>query len=48
LILEADICRISVANRLELSMVLERQARPEAARQADAFFSGLPRLSRNR
>jgi ribonuclease VapC len=38
LILEADVCRLSVANRLELSMVLERQARPEAARQADAFL----------
>jgi ribonuclease VapC len=38
LILEADVCRLSVANRLELAMVLERQARPEAARQAEAFL----------
>jgi len=38
LILEADICRLSVANHLELSMVLERQARPEATRQAEAFL----------
>ena len=38
LILEADVCRLSVVNRLELSMVLERQAKPEAARQAEAFL----------
>ena len=38
MILEADVCRLSVANRLELAMVLERQARPEAARQAEAFL----------
>jgi ribonuclease VapC len=38
LILEAEVCRISVANRLELSMVLERQAKPETARQAEAFL----------
>lgn len=38
LILEADVCRLSVANYLELSMVLERQAKPEAARQAEAFL----------
>lgn len=38
LILEADICRISVVNRLELAIVLEKQAKPDAARQADAFL----------
>jgi ribonuclease VapC len=38
LILESDVCRLSVVNRLELSMVLERQAGPEAARQAEAFL----------
>jgi ribonuclease VapC len=38
LILKADACRLSVVNRLELTMVLERQAKPEAARQAEAFL----------
>jgi ribonuclease VapC len=38
LILAADICRLSVANHLELAIVLERQARPDAARQAEAFL----------
>ena len=38
MILEADVCRLSVVNRLELSMVLERQRGTEAARQAEAFF----------
>ncbi|HEV2201630.1 MAG TPA: type II toxin-antitoxin system VapC family toxin [Bryobacteraceae bacterium] len=38
LILQADVCRISVVTHLELSIVLERQARPEAARQAEAFL----------
>ena len=38
LILQAEVCRLSVANHLELSMVLERQAKPEAARQAEAFL----------
>jgi len=38
LILEADVCRLSVVSHLELSIVLERQAKPEAARQADAFL----------
>lgn len=37
LILEAEVCRLSAVSRLELSIVLERQARPEAARQAEAF-----------
>ena len=38
LILAADVCRLSVANHLELAIVLERQARPDAARQAEAFL----------
>ena len=38
LILEAEVCRLSVANRLELSIVLERQAKPDATRQAEAFL----------
>jgi ribonuclease VapC len=38
LILEADVCRLSVVSHLELSIVLERQAKPEAARQAEAFL----------
>jgi ribonuclease VapC len=38
LILDADVCRLSVVNRLELAIVLERQAKPEAARQAEAFL----------
>jgi ribonuclease VapC len=38
LILAADICRLSVASHLELAIVLERQARPDAARQAEAFL----------
>ena len=38
LILDADICRLSVVSHLELSIVLERQAKPEAARQAEAFL----------
>lgn len=38
LIHDADICRISVANYVELSMVLESQLGPEGARQAEAFF----------
>lgn len=38
LIHDADSCRISVANFVELSMVVERQLGPDAARQADAFF----------
>jgi ribonuclease VapC len=37
-ILEADVSRLSVVNRLELAMVLERQAKPDAARQAEAFL----------
>jgi ribonuclease VapC len=38
LILRAEVCRLSVVNHLELSIVLERQARPDAARQSDAFL----------
>jgi ribonuclease VapC len=38
LILGAEVCRLSVVNHLELAMVLERQAKPEAARQAEAFL----------
>jgi ribonuclease VapC len=34
----ADVCRISVANHLELSMVVESQLGPNGARQADAFL----------
>ncbi|PJG45134.1 VapC toxin family PIN domain ribonuclease (plasmid) [Sphingobium sp. LB126] len=34
----ADACRISVANHLELSMVIENQLGPEGMRQAEAFF----------
>jgi ribonuclease VapC len=38
LILAAEVCRLSVVNHLELAIVLERQARPEAAWQAEAFL----------
>ncbi|MBV8681361.1 MAG: type II toxin-antitoxin system VapC family toxin [Caulobacteraceae bacterium] len=38
LIHDAPVCRISVANLVELSMVIERQLGPDAARQADAFL----------
>lgn len=38
LIHDADACRISVANHVELSMVVESQLGPEGMRQADAFF----------
>jgi len=38
LILAADICRLSVVNHLELAIVLERQAKPDTARQAEAFL----------
>ena len=34
----ADICRISVANHVELSMVVESQLGPEGARQTEAFL----------
>jgi len=35
---DADVCRISVANHVELSMVIESQLGSEGMRQADAFF----------
>lgn len=38
LIHDADICRISVANHVELFMVVESQLGPEAGRQAEAFM----------
>ena len=34
----ADVCRISVANHVELSMVIESQLGPNGTRQADAFL----------
>jgi ribonuclease VapC len=34
----ADHCRISAANFLELSIVIEGQIGPDAGRQCDAFF----------
>ncbi|RXT48215.1 VapC toxin family PIN domain ribonuclease [Bosea sp. Tri-44] len=34
----AEACRISVANYVELSMVIEHQLGPEGMRQAEAFF----------
>jgi ribonuclease VapC len=37
LIHEAEVCRISVANHLELVMVVESQLGPEGTRQANAF-----------
>jgi ribonuclease VapC len=35
---DADICRISVANYVELSMVIESQLGPAGMGQTDAFF----------
>ena len=35
---EADQCRISVANHVELAMVIERQLGADAMRQAEMFF----------
>ena len=34
----AEICRISVANHVELFMVIESQLGPDGARQAEAFL----------
>ena len=34
----ADVCRISVANHVELSMVVESQLGPDGARQSEAFL----------
>ena len=38
LIHDADRCLISAGSFLELSIVIERQAGPEVARQCDMFF----------
>jgi ribonuclease VapC len=38
LILDAEICRISVVTHLEVSMVLERQAKSADARDLDVFL----------
>ena len=38
LIYNSETSRISVANYLELSMVIEKQIGPEGTRQVDAFF----------
>jgi len=38
LIHDAEVCRISVANYVELSMVIESQLGPEGMRQTEAFF----------
>jgi ribonuclease VapC len=38
MIQEADRCRISAANFVELSLVIEGQLGPEAGRQLDMFF----------
>jgi ribonuclease VapC len=35
---DADVCRISVANYVELAMVVESQLGPEGMQQAQAFF----------
>jgi ribonuclease VapC len=38
LIHDADCCRMSAANFVELAMVIERQLGPDASRQCDMFF----------
>lgn len=38
LIHDAEVCRISVASYVELSMVIENQLGPEGMRQAEAFL----------
>ena len=35
---DAEVCRMSVATYVELSMVIENQLGPEGMRQAEAFF----------
>jgi ribonuclease VapC len=35
---DADVCRMSVASYVELSIVIENQLGPEGMRQAEAFF----------
>jgi ribonuclease VapC len=37
-IYDADVCRMSVASHVELSMVIEKQLGPEGMRQAEAFL----------
>lgn len=34
----ASVCRISVVTRMELAIVLDRQAEPDAARQAESYL----------
>jgi ribonuclease VapC len=38
LVHDADVCRMSVASYVELSIVIENQLGPEGMRQAEAFF----------
>jgi ribonuclease VapC len=38
LVHDADVCRISVATYVELSMVIEHQLGPEGMRQTEAFL----------
>jgi ribonuclease VapC len=38
LIHDADVCRISVANSVELFIAIESQLGPDGTRQAEAFF----------
>jgi len=38
LIYDADVCRLSVASYVELSMVIENQLGPDGMRQAEAFL----------
>jgi ribonuclease VapC len=38
LIYDAEVCRISVANYVELSIVVENQLGPDGMRQAEALF----------
>ena len=40
----ADHCRMSAANFVELAMVIEGQLGPEAGRQCDMFLGGPPLL----
>ena len=38
LIHDADVCRLSVANSVEIFIVIESQLGPDGTRQAEAFF----------
>ena len=38
LIVAAEVCRLSVVSHLEMTILLEQQAKPDAARQAEAFL----------